>query len=315
MSYSAPIDRYTGKINKVEIGTGEARVQVGGETTLPFYLFEGEMPNRPGLAMEVCDEAPGDWARALEDVLGDVWDDPVKWAAKCKDEFGADLICLRLLSIDPNGADKGPDEALEVVKKVADSVEIPLIIYGCGNASKDGEVLKKVAEQMEGRAMVLGPAVEENYKTISAAAMGFGHNVAGETPIDVNMAKQLNILMTNLGMPAERILIDPSTGALGYGLEYSYSVIERDRLAALQQNDAMMQMPIICDMGREAWKAKEAKVGTDEHPEYGDPVKRGIMWEAIGVTSLLVAGADIVVVRHPETVKLMRSTMEGLGVK
>jgi len=139
--------------------------------------------------------------------------------------------------------------------------------------------------------------------------------VAGETPIDVNMAKQLNILMTNLGMPAERILIDPSTGALGYGLEYSYSVIERDRLTALQQNDAMMQMPIICDMGREAWKAKEAKVGTDEHPEYGDPVKRGIMWEAIGVTSLLVAGADIVVVRHPQTVKLMRSTMEGLGVK
>ncbi len=314
MTYKAPIEHYTGKINKVDIGTGDSKVVVGGETTMPFYLFEGDMPNRPKLAIEVCDQAPQDWAQALEDILGDVWDDPVKWALKCRDEFGTDLICLRLLSTDPNGMDKGPDDALDVVQKVAEAVNMPLIVYGSGNAHKDGEVLKKIAEKMEGRALVLGPAVEENYKTISAAAIGFGHNVAGQTPIDVNMAKQLNILMTNLGQPAERILIDPSTGALGYGLEYTYSVIERDRLAALQQNDAMMQMPIICDMGREAWKTKEAKVGPDEQPDWGDPVKRGIMWEAIGVTSLLMAGADIVIVRHPETIRLMRQTMSGFGL-
>jgi len=314
MTYKAPVERYAGKINRVEIGTGDAKVVVGGESTMPFYLFEGDMPERPKLAMEVCDQVPRDWARALADVLGDVWDDPVKWTRKCRDEFRADLVCLRLVSTDPNGEDKSPEDAAGVVQEVADAVDIPLIVYGSGNAHKDGEVLKKVAEKLEGRAMVLGPAVEENYKTISAAAIGFGHNVAGETPIDVNMAKQLNILMTNLGQPAEHILIDPSTGALGYGLEYSYSVIERDRLAALQQNDAMMQMPIICDMGREAWKAKEAKAGADEQPSWGDPVKRGVMWESIGVVSLLMAGADIVVVRHPETVMLLRKTMEGLGL-
>ncbi len=314
MSYKAPLERYPGKINQVEIGTGDSKVVVGGETTMPFYLFEGEMPNSPKMAMEVCDETPEDWAQALEDVFGDVWSDPVQWARKCQDEFGADLIALRLLSTDPNGTDQGPDEAVQTVQRVAGAISIPLIVYGSGNAYKDGEVLKKVSEQMEGQAMVLGPAVEENYKTIAAAAMGFGHNVAGQTPIDVNMAKQLNILMTNLGLSGERILIDPSTGGLGYGLEYTYSVMERDRLAALQQNDTMMQMPLICDMGCEAWKAKEAKAGTDEHPEWGDPAKRGIMWEAIGSLSLLVAGADILVLRHPETLKLMRKTMSSFGL-
>lgn len=314
MAFQAPTEQYSGKIREVTIGVGDNQVVAGGQNTLNFYNFEGSMPRRPLIAMEVYDTEPQEWAGALKDVLGDVWSDPVAWARKCQDEFGADLICLQLASTDPNGADKSADEAAQTVKAVLDSISIPLIVYGSGNADKDSEVLKKVAEVAQGQNIVIGPAVEDNYKSVAAAAMGFNQVVAGETPIDVNMAKQLNILMTNLGLNAEKILIDPAVGALGYGLEYAYSVIERDRLAALQQNDAMMQMPIIANMGKEVWKTKEAKIGQEEAPEWGDPTKRGILWETITAVSLLVAGADILIMRHPESVRLVKQTLSEFGV-
>lgn len=314
MAFQAPTEQYSGKIREVTIGTGDNKVVTGGQNTLNFYNFEGTMPHRPLIAMEVYDTEPVEWAAALKDVLGDVWGDPVAWAKKCQDEFGADMICLQLASTDPNGADKSADEAAETVKAVLGAISIPLIVYGSGNADKDSEVLKKVAEVAQGQNTVIGTAVEDNYKSVAAAAMGFNQIVAGETPIDVNMAKQLNILMTNLGLPAEQILIDPAVGALGYGLEYAYSVIERDRLAALQQNDAMMQMPIIANMGREVWKTKEAKISQEEAPEWGDPTRRGILWETITAVSLLTAGTDILIMRHPESVNLVKKTLAEFGM-
>lgn len=314
MAFQAPIEQCSGKIREVTIGAGDGQVTVGGQNALAFHTFEGTMPHKPLIAMEVYDSEPQEWADALRDTLGDVWSDPVAWAKKCQDEFGADLICLQLSSTDPNGLDRSIDEAAETVKAVLDAISIPLVVYGSGNADKDSEVLKKVAEVAQGKNVVIGPAVEDNYKSVAAAALGFSQNVAGETPIDVNMAKQLNILMTNLGLPAEKVLIDPAVGALGYGLEYAYSVIERDRLAALQQNDAMMQMPIIANLGREVWKTKEAKISQDEAPEWGDPAKRGILWEAITAASLLVAGTDILIMRHPEAVSLVKKTMAEFGL-
>ncbi len=314
MAFQAPIEQYSGKIREVTIGTGDNKVVAGGQNILTFYDFEGTMPHRPLIAMEVYDVEPQDWATALKDTLGSVWGDPVAWAKKCQDDFGADLICLQLISTDPNGADKSVDEAVETVKAVLGAISIPLIVYGSGNADKDSEVLKKVAEAAQGQNIVIGTAVEDNYKSVAAAAMGFNQVVSGETPIDVNMAKQLNILMTNLGLPAEQILIDPAVGALGYGLEYAYSVIERDRLAALQQNDAMMQMPIIANMGREVWKTKEAKISREEAPEWGDPTRRGILWETITAVSLLMAGTDILIMRHPESVNLVKKTFAEFGL-
>ena len=311
MTYQAPVEKYSGKIREVTLGK-ENPVTVGGESTLPFHLFEGEMPHRPLIAMEIYDTKPENWPPAVVKPFADVMDSPTDWARKCESEYKADIICLQLASTDPNSKDTSPEEAVEIVKSVLKAISVPLIVYGSGNVEKDVLVLKKVAEATEGSSTVIGPVKEDDYKPITAAAIGFKQLVAGETPIDVNMAKQLNILMTNLGLEADRILIDPSTGALGYGLEYTYSVIERDRLAALQQNDNMMQMPIICNLGKEAWKAKEAKVSQKEEPSWGDEEKRGILWEAITAVSLTMAGADILIMRHPEAVKLVRNVVDKL---
>lgn len=310
MAFQAPVDTYQGKVREVTVGKEGNQVVVGGETTLPFYFFEGEMPRRPVIAMEVYDVAPNNWPSAVLKPFKDVLNDPVAWAKKCQDEYGADMICLRLVSTDPNGENRDPANAAEIVKTILGAISIPLCVYGSGNAEKDGEVLKKVAEIAEGNRIILGPSQEDNYKPITAAAIGYKHNVSGLSPIDVNMAKQLNILMTQLGLDADKLVMDPSGAALGYGLEYVYSIIERLRLAALQQNDGMTQMPTLCDFGREVWKAKEAK--TEDEPSWGDTEKRGILWEFMTAASMLVAGGDILVMRHPEAVKLTKKLIDEL---
>lgn len=312
MAFQAPVESANGKIREAVLGT-KTTVAVGGQDTLAFHTFEGAQPHGPKIAMEVYDTTPEGWAAELGSVLGDVWADPVAWAKKCAGEFGADLVCLQLSGTDPNGANRSAADAVATVKAVADAVDVPLMIYGSGNVEKDGEVLKAVAEAMQGRNVVIGPAVEDNYKSIGAAAMGFSAKVAGETPIDVNMAKQLNIMLTTLGVPAENLLIDPSTGALGYGLEYCFSIHERIKLAALRQNDAMLQSPAIANLGKEVWKAKEAKAGREDAPQWGDPRKRGIIWETLTAVAVMMAGADILIVRHPETAKLVRQTIAALA--
>lgn len=312
MAFQAPTESYNGKIREVKLGS-ENQVAVGGENTLPFYSFEGNIPNGPKIAMEVFDTEPTDWADELKAVFGDVWGDPAAWAKKCETEFGADMICLQLAGTDPNGANKSVDEAVATVKSVLDAISVPLIVYGSGNADKDAEVLKGVAEATQGKNVVIGPAVEDNYKSVAAAAMGFNAKVSGETPIDVNMAKQLNILMSNLGVPVDNLLIDPSTGALGYGLEYCFSVNERIKLAALTQNDNMLQSPTVANLGKEVWKAKEAKITQEEAPEWGDQRKRGIMWETLTALAVMMAGSDILIMRHPESVKLIKQTIAEFG--
>ncbi|HEY3375194.1 MAG TPA: acetyl-CoA decarbonylase/synthase complex subunit delta [Candidatus Aquicultor sp.] len=313
MAFQAPTESYSGKIRELELGSA-TKVKVGGENTLPFYTFEGSMPNGPKIAMEVFDSKPVGWADELNSVLGDVWGDPVAWARKCESEFGADMICLQLASTDPNGLNKSVEDAVAIVNAVSGAVSIPIIVYGSGNVDKDAEVLKAVAEATQGKNVVIGPAVEDNYKSVAAAAMGFGTKVAGETPIDVNMAKQLNILMSNLGVSLDNLLIDPSTGALGYGLEYCFSVNERIKLAALSQNDNMLQSPAISNLGREVWKAKEAKITQEEAPQWGDQKKRGIIWETITAVAVMLAGSDILIMRHPESVRLIKQTIAEFGV-
>lgn len=312
MDFKAPVESYNGKIREATIGTGDKAVIAGGENTLPYYLFEGEMSCKPVIAMEVYDTPPENWPETALEPYEDVLNDPAAWALKCQNEYGADLICLQLAGTDPNKQDRSADESAETVKKVLGAINIPLIVYGSGNLEKDAEVLKRVAEVAQGHNLLIGAAEEDNYKTIAAAAMGFQHNVVGLSPIDVNMAKQLNILMTQLGLEPERLVIDPTSGALGYGLEYCYSVMERLRLAALQQNDSMTQMPMISNLGKEVWRQKEARATIDEEPTWGDPAKRGILWEAMTATALLMAGSDILVMRHPEAVKLIRQLMKEL---
>jgi acetyl-CoA decarbonylase/synthase complex subunit delta len=236
--------------------------------------------------------------------------DPAAWAKKCVDKFGADMIVLQLKSTDPNGNDAGADEAVATVKKVLKAIDVPLIIWGTASFEKDEEVLKKVAEECQGEGLILGPVEDKNHKGIGAAAMGFGHTIIASSPIDVNLAKQCNILLENLGVSMDKLIIDPTTGGLGYGLEYSYSVMERIRMAALAQGDDKLQLPLINNLGNEVWKCKEAKQSVDEAPTLGDPEKRGILMEAVGAVAYLMGGSDVLIMRHPESIRLVKSYID-----
>ncbi len=307
-----PKTAYSGKIKEITLDKGGKAVTVGGETCYPFYLFEGEMPNLPRIAMEVFDCPPEEWPEAALEPFTGVTDDPVAWAKKCVDQYGAEMICLQLLSTDPNGLDRGADEAAEVVKKVAEAIDVPLIVWGTANHDKDTEVLRQVAEICQGRDLILGPVEEGDYKRIGAAAIGYHHTVVAATPIDINLAKQLNILLGNLGVPDDLLVMDPTVSGIGYGLEYAYSVMERDRMAALTQQDEKLQLPLICNIGREVWKTKEAKISSEEEPKLGDTKKRGILLEAMSAMCLLLAGADVLIMRHPESIKLIREIIAEL---
>jgi len=306
MSFEVPKISYNGVVKEIPLGKEASPVIVGGETCYPFYLFEGQMPHPPRIAMEVLDAPPDDWPPAALDPFADVVHDPAAWAQKCVTSYGADMIALQLASTDPNAQNTPAAQAVEVTKKVVAAIEVPLIVWGSGNLEKDTEVLKAVAEACTGQNLILGPVVEGSYKAVGAAALAFQHTIAASTPIDVNLAKQLNILLGNLGVPDERIVMDPTVASLGYGLEYCYSVMERDRMAALTQEDERLQFPLVCNLAKEVWKVKEARLSGEEAPTLGDPLKRGVLLEAMTAVMLLIAGGDIVIMRHPDAVQLVR---------
>jgi acetyl-CoA decarbonylase/synthase, CODH/ACS complex subunit delta len=309
LAFEIPKISYSGKINEVVIGK-KSPVTVGEETSYPFHLFEGQMPNPPKIAMEIWDMQPDDWPETAMGPFAGVLNNPAAWAKKCVEDFGADAVVIQLKSTDPNGLDKGPEEASKVVQKVLKAVKVPVIVWGSGNEKKDTEVLRKISEDCQGENLTLGPVAEGNHKQIGASALGYNHTLIASTPIDVNLAKQLNILLENLGVPKEKIIIDPTTGGLGYGLEYSYSVMERIRMAALAQEDEKLQYPMINNVGNEVWKSKEAKLTAEEAPTLGDASKRGFLMEAVAAVSYLLAGSDILILRHPDTVKLVKKLMD-----
>lgn len=312
MAFEIPKTTYSGKIKEIKLGKGDKAVIVGGESCYPFYLFEGDMPRLPRIAMEVYDSAPEEWPEAALEPFAGVTDDPAAWAKKCIDDYGAEMICLRLVSTDPNGLDRGADEATEVVKKVADAIDVPLIVWGTANHDKDIEVFRKISEVCHGKNLIIGPVEEGDHKQLGAAAIGYQHTVVSSSPIDINLAKQLNILLGTLGVPDELIVMDPTVSGIGYGIEYAYSVMERMRMAALTQQDDKLQFPIICNIASEVWKIKEAKASDDSDSKMGDDKKRGILFEAMSAMCLLLAGGDILIMRHPESIKLVNEMMTEL---
>jgi acetyl-CoA decarbonylase/synthase complex subunit delta len=303
-------ETYAGAIKNITIGKGDGALTVGGQTCYPFYQFEGEMPNKPTIAMEIWDMEPEDWPEAAKAPFKDVLNDPVAWAKKCVDEYNAQAIVLQLKSTDPNDKDASPEDAAQTVKKVSEAIDVPLIVWGCAVPAKDSEVLKKVSEVCDGHNLVLGPVEEKNHKAIGAAAMGYGHTIISSSPIDVNLAKQVNILLENLGVSLDKVIVDPTTGGLGYGLEYSYSVMERLTQAAMTQGDDKLQNPMINNLGNEVWKCKEAKQPVDEAPELGDPERRAILMEAVGAVAYLMSGSSILIMRHPESIKLVKAFID-----
>jgi acetyl-CoA decarbonylase/synthase, CODH/ACS complex subunit delta len=311
MGFEIPKMSYSGTIKTVTLGKGDKAVTVGGATAYPFHGFEGDLPNKTAIAMEVWDIDPTElWPPALLEPFKDVCSDPAAWAKKCVDEYGAQMIQVTLVGTDPNGQNLDAEHSINVVKAVRAAVDVPMTVWGTSNVEKDAEVLRAVAEAMHGEKMLFGPIQEGNYKQLGAAIIGFDHIAVNNTPIDINLAKQLNVLTGNLGVPDEKIMIDPTTGGLGYGLEYSYSVMERARMAALVQQDEKLQFPLYCSMAQEVWKVKEARI---ENDAMGEPKTRGVLMEAITATSLLLAGADVLVMRHPDAIKQIREFIDGLS--
>ena len=311
-------ERWPGKVFTVTIGATPAEggtraraLTIGGHTALPF-AGDAPSPHRPLVAMEVLDVVPPDWPAHLREPLADVLDRPAEWARKCVEEYGADLVCLRLASPHPDGQDAPPDAAVATVRAVLEAVPVPLVILGCGHPDKDNEVWPRVTEATRGERCLIGMAVPENYKTLVVACLADGHNVLAEAPIDINIQKQLNILISEMGLPPDRIVLHPGTASLGYGLEYEYSIMERIRLAGLQ-GDKMLAQPMAAVIGSEAWKAKEARLAEEAMPAWGAEAQRGPAWEAATAAAFLQAGADIVVLLHPAAVAAVRRVVAELA--
>jgi len=313
-----PTEKWTGKVREITIGATEAdggtrtrTVTVGGATSLPYLHFEGEFPHPPAIAIEIQNGYPSDWSPVLLKVWGEeTLNDSAVWAKKAE-EAGADIIALTLRGENADGSQTTPEQVKETVEKVLKSTGLPLIILGPGQAELDNELLVAAAEAASGERVALGMCEDKNYRTIAAAALAHKQMVVASSPIDVNIAKQVNILLTDMAITPDRILMDPTTGALGYGIEYTYSVMERLRLAALR-GDSMTQQPMFCLAGQESWRQKESKVAQDVPQEWGDLEKRGITWEVLTATTLLHAGADILSLRHPESVKQVRAAIDKL---
>ena len=315
-----PKEKYAGKVREITLGatkdqggTRAKTVTIGGEAALPFMHFEGAIPHKPVLAIEVQDRKPSDWSPVLLEAWKDVADSPAKWAQAAQ-ALGVELILLKLNATQADGSKNTAANAVKVAKEVLAATTLPLIVFGPGQAELDNELLVAVAEATKGERIVLGLCEDKNYRTIVAAAMANDHLVNSRTPMDVNLAKQLVILIHDMGLPLERIVMDPTTGALGYGIEYGYSVMERLRLAALQ-GDGMTQQPMLVTPGEEAWRVKESKVGTDVPAMWGDWAERGVHWETITASALVETGANVLVMRHPEAVKRVQELIAKLMAK
>jgi acetyl-CoA decarbonylase/synthase, CODH/ACS complex subunit delta len=299
MKYDDIKEKFTGKVNEIDIGGG---LKIGGENALGFAKLDGVFPNKPLVAMEINDVYPANWPVELKDSIGDdVLKDPALWAKKCVNDFKADFIFFDMIGTHQDKENISPDTAAEKMNAVLDAVKTPVAVRPAGNNDKKNSVVTKCAEAAK-RQVILGSAFQENYRTIVAAALASNHLLIAESPIDVNIAKQLNILITQMNYPLEKVIVDPLTGGLGYGLEYTYSVMERIRLQTFN-DDKMMTPPVICLVGQETWRIKEIRL---DEKNMGSKMKRGINWEVATAISLILAGANVVVVRHPESVKQIK---------
>jgi acetyl-CoA decarbonylase/synthase complex subunit delta len=314
-------ETWPGKILTVTIGatpaeggTRSSTVTVGGHGALPFMTGDAPSPHRPVVALEVLDMVPDDWPEHLRAPLADVLDSPAAWARKGVEELGVDLICLRLFSPHPEWRGTTPDEAARTVRAVLDAVSVPLIILGCGDPDVDNDLLPRVTQEARGERCLMGVAIPENYKTLVVACLADGHALLAEAPIDVNIQKQLSILVSDMGLPPDRIVLHPGTASLGYGLEYEYSIMERIRLAGLQ-GDRMLSQPIAAIVGEDSWKAKEARISEAEMPAWGSAARRGPAWEVATAAAYLQAGTDIVVLLHPEAVGAVQRTISELTAR
>ncbi len=316
MGLDIPRDRNPGKIIEVTVGataeqggTRSHTVTLGGDTSLPWHFFEGEHPNRPVVAMEVFDRTPPRYPESLKACFGDVIEKPAEMARMCVEEFGAEMISVRLEGTHPEKGNRSSEEAADTVKAVLESVAVPIIVTGHSHFEKVNEVMKKVCEVTAGENCLINYVETDNYKTIAAACIAYKHTLVAQSPIDVNLGKQLNILLADMDFPRERIVMDPLTSTLGYGLEYTYSIMERMWIDGLG-DDAMLAFPMLVNPGYESARVKEARSPEADNPQWGDLARRGLYWEVTTAMALLSAGAALFIMHHPEAVKVIKKSIE-----
>ena len=317
MTVPETAEKWTSAVNRVTIGatsdeggTRTSTVNLGGAAALPFLSYEGDLGSPPAIAIEVWDGRADEWPDQLREAYGDAMASPAEWAKKAV-EFGADLICLRLMDAHPDAGNRSPEQCAETVKEVLQAVGVPLIVWGCGAAEKDSQILPAVSAAAKGENCLIGSAREENYRTVVAVCQADGHKLLAESPLDINIAKQVNILCQDAGFPLKNIVIFPTTGALGYGIEYVYSIQERGRLAGLS-GDNLLSQPVLCDVGLEAWRAKEARTPPFSETSELAAQQGGAMWEAATAAVLLQAGAELFVMRHPKAVECIKNVIDRL---
>lgn len=311
--FKETVQKYPGKINEVQIGVGDKAINLGGQNTLPFYTFDGDTGNTPKIGMEISDCVTENWIQPIKDIYKDVYENPVEWAKFVEEKFKPDFICLKLDGADPTGANKSSEECTKIAKDVVEAITIPLVIAGTGNHEKDAELFQNIAKELDGHNVLLMSAVEENYKTVAAAAgLAYNHKVGAESSVDINLAKQLNILINQLGVKDENVIANIGCATVGYGYEYVISTMDRVRLAALGQNDKTLQTPIITPVSFEVWKAKEAVEPEEDSPQWGNQEKRGVCMEISTATGVLSGGSDAIVLRHPKSVEVVRNLVNQL---
>ena len=312
MAFIPKTAAYSGRINAVTLGTGDKAIVIGGQNVLPFYTFDAEIEHAPKIGVEISDAAHLWTAPGLLDFYTGC-ETMAQRAAKAATLEGVDFIALNFESADPNGANRSVDDCVADAKAVAEATDLPLVILGCKNLEKDNELLAKIAEALQGKNVLIMSAKNENYKTVGAsAALAYGQKVGAETADDINLAKQLNIMLKGLTVKPENIVMDIGTAAVGYGYEYAASTFDRIRLAALQQGDADLQMPILAAASLDAWSVKEATASEEDEPVWGNQEERAIHMEVATAAADLVGGADAVILRHPASVATVKKFITAL---
>jgi acetyl-CoA decarbonylase/synthase complex subunit delta len=306
MSFVPKKQAYSGKINAVTLGTGDKAIVIGGQNVLPFYTFDAPIENAPKIGVEISDAADSWTAKGLVDFYAGCTT-MAERAARAATMEGADFIALNFESADPNGADRSVADCVADAKAVAEATDLPLVIMGCKNMEKDGELFSKISEALQGKNIVCMSAKNEDYKSVGASVvLAYGQKVGAETADDINLAKQLNIMLKGLTVPAESIVMNIGTAAVGYGYEYVASTLDRIRLAALAQSDADLQMPIIAPVSTDTWGVKESSASEEDEPAWGDQEERAISMEVSTAAANLTGGADAVIMRHPAAIATIK---------
>ncbi len=313
MAFTPKTAPFSGRVNAVTLGTGDRAIVIGGQNVMPFYTFDAPIEHAPKIGVEISDLA-GEWdAPALKEFYAGCVT-MADFAERAETMPGADFLCLHFESADPNGAGRSVADCVADAKAVAEAVSMPIVIMGCKNMEKDGELFSKIAEALQGRNILVMSAKSEDYKTVGASvALAYGQKVGAETADDINLAKQLNIMLKGLSIQPSSMIMNVGTAAVGYGYEYVASTLDRVRMAALAQSDADLQMPIISPVSPDTWSVKESSASEEDEPAWGSREERAIEMEVSTAAANLTGGADAVIMRHPAAIAAIKQFITELA--